>query len=68
MNSHNPTAKAMSQLNSVTSAGILLFARKSVFLNHSATVQTAAPIESNARNRCVPKAAVNVVEDRVVEA
>jgi len=68
MNSQRPSAKAISQLNPVTNAGILLLARKSVFLNHNTTVQTAAPIDSNARNRCVPKTDVRVVEARVVEA
>ena len=68
MNIQSPKAKARGQTRLVTSAGILLFARKSVFLNHSARVQTAAPSESRARERCVPNAAVRVGEARVVEA
>jgi len=68
INIQSPNAKVKSQLNPVTNAGILLLARKSVFLNHNATVHTAAPSESSARARCVPKAAVRVVEAKVVEA
>jgi len=68
MNIQSPKAKAKGQTKPVTNAGILLFARKSVFLNHNARVHAAAPSESKARVRCVPNAAVRVGEAKVVEA